>query len=402
MRRWLGIASLGLVTLDLGFTRLFAQGVTNSVSTNAVTTSKVVSGTTTNAAPVDLPASDSTNSVDSASDPLVPPPPVADPYERFFTMTNGELYNEIVKIATEGKQLDAERIVDQFVTKREDADNLSYLMGTFLRSRMNLQMADQYYEQAAHRNPQSVYGKVSLLIAEIEHRRDIKQNLESFKSYIEKNPDDPILLWSLALEYQRLGMTKFSEETYRKVMEKMKPGPVLMYEGLATCLDRQNRFKDSVELRKKEVELEPAAWSYQSLASTLSYLERYPEAEEAFGKAVEMDPKNAAVYINWGMSLFRQNKFDEAIEKCQKVFKLNPDDGQAYYLWGNCLESKKLYEGALDKYAHVPAGDPMNPAAQSRIEYINKLLHPQVAKPTPKKQTTPKVGSVKVKPKPTN
>jgi tetratricopeptide (TPR) repeat protein len=84
-----------------------------------------------------------------------------------------------------------------------------------------------------------------------------------------------------------------------------------------------------------------------------------------FETASKLSPINYAIYIDWGVALFNQNKYKEAIEKYKKAIDINPNDADAYSNWGLVLGRQKKYKETIKKYKKAVEINPNHANAYS-------------------------------------
>jgi|GEM_PF-3572865 len=181
------------------------------------------------------------------------------------------------------------------------------------------------------------------------------------------NPNDVVMRWMLAVQCRNWNKNELGAKQFAKILEKWKPGPVLVHQSYANILDELKQFEKALEERRLAVEMEPAGWSYDGLGNTLHNLKRYDEAREVHAKAIELDPRRASYWANWASTLLAAKEYEEAIAKCQKSLALDKNTWRAWLTWGECLQAQGNNDGALEKYQKVLAIYPKHPDIRLKI-----------------------------------
>lgn len=165
--------------------------------------------------------------------------------------------------------------------------------------------------------------RVTLVLIEAQMLRDAKQFDTSYKilaDALEAMPDQPQLMFEMAMAADKLGKTEIFEKTLRKLLQ-----------------------------------LEPnAAQAYNALG--YSFLERNVQLEEGMKlveKAYQIEPGDAAITDSVGWGYYRLGKLDKSAEFLRRAFAANPDPeiaahlGEVLWVQGNKDEAKKIWQDAL-------------------------------------------------------
>ena len=115
--------------------------------------------------------------------------------------------------------------------------------------------------------------------------------------------------------------------------------------------------------RSKDQLSSVVAQAYHNLAVIETQTARVDEGLAKFSAASRWKPDFPGLDRNWGITLFRSNKFDEAVEPLSRQLKTKPDDvlvrrmlGVSYYLtkkFGAATEALKPIESSLADYPEL-------------------------------------------------
>ncbi len=137
---------------------------------------------------------------------------------------------------------------------------------------------------------------------------------------LQKNPDDPVLLYESALYAERLGKVDVLERNLRKTI-KLKPDAAHAYNALGYSFADRNIHLD--------------------------------EANTLIDKALAMAPDDAAILDSKGWVNYRRGDLAAAIEKLQKALAVRPDPeiaahlGEVQWQMGRKDEASKTWDAAL-------------------------------------------------------
>ncbi len=268
------------------------------------------------------------------------------------------IYDNAVFELGEGRQRDAEAILDWYTAVHTNDQRLAFAQAVCLRSRWSKDKASWQFRQVLTMDPATLEGNCARYVLELDTRKDVLGNMKALGILASKNPDNPLVLWMRAVEcrenFNLEEDTRYSrdaEQSYRQMLKLFKIGPVLLHQTFASVLSEElGNHEEALEHRRIAVQQEPASWTYQGLANTLSALKKYDEANEAFKKLVELDPDDALYWHCWAISLSHQDRREECIEKCKKALAVDPTYFPPYNTWAFSLQKLGRDEEALEIY----------------------------------------------------
>jgi tetratricopeptide (TPR) repeat protein len=284
-------------------------------------------------------------------------------------------YEKIRRLFVAGKPDQAQEAVQRNADAYRDNQRLLFLYAACGRSRFDVEEALPRFLAANMAQERTAVGQgIAHIVALDVNRQDADVHFDFLEELVQSYPDEIVLRWMLAVECRSYNRNEQGVVHYKKILEKWKPGPVLVHQTYANLLDQLARFEEALVERRKAVELEPAGWSYDGLGNTLDNLGRYDEADKAHAKATELSPKNGHHLANWAKNAFLRKKYDEAIEKCERSFNLNPSYLFVLKLWAQSLEAKGDKAKALEKYQELFEKCPDETDIQKKIEELEKEL----------------------------
>ena len=183
--------------------------------------------------------------------------------------------------------------------------------------------------------------KVQLVIAEAQLLRDANEPGEALVilgQALEREPDQPELLYDLALTAEKLSRFDLLESNLRKLIQ-IRPEHAHAYNALGYSLaDRR---------------------------------ERLPEARKLIERALELAPQDHFIVDSMGWVLYRQGEFKGAIEHLRRAYVARPDAeigahlGEVLWMSGAREEAERVFNEALQ--AH-----PENETLQKTIKRLRQ------------------------------
>ena len=285
-------------------------------------------------------------------------------------------YDQAIELLTDGKQSNAERIVEAACATDPANPDLWFLRGVLERSRFSKHDAalcltiawsldpTTYRAKAAKavlfmdRQRKPGFGTPSILLEKnpdelakqfIDYGNAVDSGFQTLEKIIEEHPDDLLVRWLFALQCREHRWAKYhrAEEgarQYEAILREWDPGPVLIHQTYANILSEQlGRHEEALIHRKIAVEQSYKAWTCQGYGNTLRKLGRFDEAIEWLEKAVELDPDSS----DYKRSLKNARREKLRLEKASTPF------AQATFFSGgyaeNLPKALELYEKAVEE-----------------------------------------------------
>lgn len=168
--------------------------------------------------------------------------------------------------------------------------------------------------------------KVQILVAEAQILRDANRHDEAFNMLgqaLEKDPDEPDLLYDHALTAEKLERFDVLETNLRKLIE-VRPDHAHAYNALGySFADRNTRLE---------------------------------EARTLIERALELSPNDAFIVDSMGWVLYRQGDAQGAVDQLRRAWSLRPDAeiaahlGEVLWTTGQREEAARIWDEALRKH----------------------------------------------------
>ena len=182
-----------------------------------------------------------------------------------------------------------------------------------------LDEARAFLREASASDPQ----RVQLLIAEAQLLREASRHREAFEllgQALEKNPDQPDLLYDYALTAEKIERLDILESNLRKVIQ-VKPDHAHAYNALGYSLADRN--------------------------------ERLGEARKLIERALEISPEDFYIIDSMGWVLYRMGDLQGAAEHLRRAWRGRPDGeigahlGEVLWVMGERTEAERIWREAL-------------------------------------------------------
>ena len=201
-----------------------------------------------------------------------------------------------------------------------------------------LDEARAFLKRVAAENPEDV---VQLIVAEAQLLRDAQRHAEAFALLSDapgKQPEQPDLLYDLALTAEKLERFDLLETHLRKLIE-VKPDHAHAYNALGYSFADRNT--------------------------------RLPEARKLIEKALELAPEDYFIMDSMGWVLYREGDLKGAARELRRAYSGRPDAeigahlGEVLWMLGEQDEARRVWDEALK------AG-PENETLQKTIKRLRK------------------------------
>lgn len=188
--------------------------------------------------------------------------------------------------------------------------------------------------------PQNDAQQVQIVQSEAQLLREVKEYNESFgvlKVALDARPDNPELLYDLALAAEKIDKLDLVETSLRRLIA-LKPDNAQAYNALGyTLADRTNRLT---------------------------------EARDYIEKALTLAPDDPFILDSMGWVLYRLGNFSQGVDYLQRAYRQRPDPeiaahlGEVLWKQGKKAEAERIWRESLRE----------NPDSDELLKVINKFI----------------------------
>lgn len=259
---------------------------------------------------------------------------------------------ECITLYLERYQKKAENKCEEFLNRPESDEDKSIaltVLGVIFDEKGRYPQAIDYLKKAISYDPKNIYayydlavaykhdGRVSDARATIQKAKDIAPNdakvallagnllydsndpkaaMESYKEGLSNTPDDPHLVYNLALTQYKQGMIPEAIENFRKAIQISRIGQI-------------------------------AEFSHGHLGSIFYHREDLNGAEHHFREAIAIKPNDARYLYNLGVILLKKKNSEEAVSYFQKALDAGATDPQIFQFIADSFAELKMYDNAI-------------------------------------------------------
>jgi TPR repeat protein len=267
-----------------------------------------------------------------------------------------EAYQRSIDLLSDGRQIEAEEIIDQAVKTNLDDVNLLFAKAVLERSRWDKYAAKLWFGLVRRNGAHTYLAEAVALQQKLDSRKATASDLTDLVRLSDDHPDDIYLLWLSAFQCREQENGELGRQQYEKLLSKFRVGPVLLHQTYANILDDcLNAHEAALKHRYVAVSLEPKGWSLHGLACTLNDLGRYSEASAVLARTVQIEPYSRKYWSSWGWTLRKMGQYEEALEKYQEAYRLDPSSAYDLHNVGYCLELLKRDPEMMEPYRTAAA-----------------------------------------------
>ncbi|HNX53779.1 MAG TPA: hypothetical protein PKI68_08550, partial [Pontiellaceae bacterium] len=220
----------------------------------------------------------------TAEKPAAPVPPP-------LTLSADEVWQKSIDLLSDGRQSDAEKLIDQAVQQYSDEARILFAKAVLERSRWFIDEANRCFAQLVKRFPDTDWAQAARLSLELDRHEAVEADLAALIQLAETSPDNIYLLWLSAIQCREQNNGILGRRQYEKLLSKFRVGPVLLHQTYANILEENLMdYETALKHRYLAVSMEAKHWSMRGLADTLVKLKRCDEACAVLARTVQLEP----------------------------------------------------------------------------------------------------------------
>ncbi|MCB1179626.1 MAG: tetratricopeptide repeat protein, partial [Leptospiraceae bacterium] len=207
-------------------------------------------------------------------------------------------------------------------------------------------------------------SRISLLAGNIlNENNDPKGAIEVYKDGISSSPNDPYLIYNLALSQYKQGSTVEAIENFQKAIHISGNSQVAEFSHgyLGSIFYHRDDLERAEHHFREALAIKPNDPKYlYNLGLILTKRNQTEEAVSFFQKAIDNGTSDPQIYRYIAESFVNLNMHDNAIASLEKAYKMRPDDidimfslADLYYQRGQLSSSEDLYR----KIVRLTPGD---------------------------------------------
>ena len=164
----------------------------------------------------------------------------------------------------------------------------------------------------------------------------------------------------------------FNLEIKAKLLLKVYPNELILYNMLGISLAGQKKFIEAVKIFRKAIKIKPNyAEMYCNIGNVFHAMKRYEESIINYKKALKLNSNYSEVYYNMANTQKDQEKFNKAAVNYNKAIKIKPDYAEAYCNLGNVKKRQGKLDEAHNNYQEALKINPKYKEAYINLSYLN-------------------------------
>jgi tetratricopeptide (TPR) repeat protein len=254
-----------------------------------------------------------------------------------FSLSAEAAYLRSVELLQEGEQPQAEELLYRACNQYPNNGALHFARGVMRRSRWLKREANGAFIQVlASECDDSLKSAAEIAVALNSGKSAVR--FDELVQLAAGQPENIYLQWLLAINCREFSQNRKGAETYARLLERLKPGPVMMHHTYANILtEGLKEYEKALEHRRVALSISRTYWTLQGMGNTLKAMGRYDEAAEYLQCAVSMNPDSAKLRRQLGDALRGAKRWEDALEAYEHAIQIEPlNTGYAWFRAGLC------------------------------------------------------------------
>jgi tetratricopeptide (TPR) repeat protein len=158
------------------------------------------------------------------------------------------------------------------------------------------------------------------------------KSIESFKLALKCDSfDDGIIFVNLGMCYLELGEVQMASKEFHSAL-KMNHDNYMAYFGIARCLEKQEKWLESIHFLKKSIKYYEGDVNVWLLLAKCEYgLGNIISAVQSLIKASELEPEIPEIWLDWSFIVSEQGDYERATEIIEQGLTHMADNASLYY-----------------------------------------------------------------------
>jgi len=187
---------------------------------------------------------------------------------------------------------------------------------------------------------------------------------------LEKDPNDWLAHYNLAVSAQQAGRTDEAIAHYRATIER-NPTRTPALNNLALLLETRGAPDEAIALLVQALRVNPAyADAHYNLARILQLRGRDQEAARHYSAAIELEPNRVDARFNLGLLLERHGQLDDAAARLAEAARLAPGDASIRNALGHVRVAQGRPAEALGLFREATELDPQLAQAHNNLANV--------------------------------
>ena len=183
-------------------------------------------------------------------------------------------YKRILSVWENGDQAQAEDLAEKAMEQNPNDQKLLFFYAACMRSRFDTELSEPLMDAVRKLDPKTPDGQCAACVWDLDPSLAANQNLNLLRRIVKANPNDPILLWMMAVQCRSYNMDEEGIRDYRKLLQMVGKGSSLVHTTYANLLADMGRHKEALTQYAIALHEEPASWSIRNYQNDLNEIEK--------------------------------------------------------------------------------------------------------------------------------
>ncbi|MGI8706572.1 MAG: tetratricopeptide repeat-containing sulfotransferase family protein [Sphingomicrobium sp.] len=276
---------------------------------------------------------------------------------------NADAHNILgVSLQAQGKGEEAITELRRAVKLAPHVANLHANLGEILRQNRKLDDAEKALEKAVELDPKNAQALNNLGIIQYEKRK-FKEAADYYRRALEVRPNMAEALNNLGNALRLTGDVDGAFSAYQDALTHREVYPEA-YNNLATLLQQDKKFPEAEHALRKAIGQNPRyIEAYNNLATLLIGQKKEVEALRLLGEALKFAPKNVQTLLITAKVQMRRNNHSAAEQAARLALQEQPENPEALTILGQVLHETDRYDEAIQVLERALKANPKIPEA---------------------------------------
>jgi|GEM_PF-3231379 tetratricopeptide (TPR) repeat protein len=183
-------------------------------------------------------------------------------------------YQRILSVWENGDQADAEDLAEKALEQNDNDQKLLFFYAACMRSRFDTEQSEPLMNAVREMNPNTPEGQCAACVWDLDQDVAADQNLNLLRRIVKANPNNPIILWMMAVECRSYNMDEEGIHDYRKLLKMVGKGSSLVHTTYANLLADMGRYKEALPHYAIALHEEPESWSIRNYQHDLTEIKK--------------------------------------------------------------------------------------------------------------------------------
>ncbi len=183
-------------------------------------------------------------------------------------------YKRILSVWKNGDQAQAEALAEKALEQNPIDQKMLFFYAACIRSRFDTERSQPLMNTVRQMDPQTPEGQCAACVWDLDQDVAADQNLNLLRRIVKANPNNPLILWMMAVQCRSYNLDEEGIHDYKKLLKMVGKGSSLVHTTYANLLADMGRHKEALIQYDIALHEEPASWSIRNYQNDLNEIEK--------------------------------------------------------------------------------------------------------------------------------